>query len=405
MQIAFLVALRRTTSAQIRRETLGISRGTSIGLIIIYIAYLIFEMREQSYIRVSNKANRGGSFQMSRVQRNRHRVGSQVDDSANSLLHRTLSLEDLEMTMELDPHANEGSGWRSRSVGARPNHLQQSSEEHVSRFDWQNFSNANGRPVTSDSRSDSSESDYAAAASTLRSTLPPSPPSTPPSPSGPRSTHYLEQDMFSMPNSRNKRRLSGPENRGRAPFPQRLANSAHRRQNTLEELWAYRRARKQQSQTPLPVAIAVLIFATGLVSICTEHAVDAIPSMVESWGVSQIFLGFIVLPVVGNAAEHIIAAKLAMHNKMVLAKKVAVESSAQIVLFIMPMVVIIGWIRNLEMSLQFDIFEIASIVMTSVVASILVCRGKGDWRQGLLLHSIFFIVAFGAVVYPTRKAA
>ena len=139
-------------------------------------------------------------------------------------------------------------------------------------------------------------------------------------------------------------------------------------------------------------------------SISTEHAVDAIPSMVESWGVSQIFLGFIVLPVVGNAAEHIIAAKLAMHNKMVLAKKVAVESSAQIVLFIMPMVVLIGWVRHLDMSLQFDIFEIASIVMTSVVASILVCRGKGDWRQGLLLHSIFLIVAFGAVLYPTGQA-
>ena len=102
-----------------------------------------------------------------------------------------------------------------------------------------------------------------------------------------------------------------------------------------------------------------------------------------------------------NDPEHIIAAKLAMNNKMVLAKKVAVESSAQIVLFIMPTVVLIGWAKSLDMSMQFDIFEIASIVMTSVVASILVCRGEGDWKQGLLLHTIFCIIAMGAVVYPT----
>lgn len=90
-----------------------------------------------------------------------------------------------------------------------------------------------------------------------------------------------------------------------------------------------------------------------------------------------------------------------MNNKMVLAKKVAVESSAQIVLFIMPTVIIIGWVRSLDMSMQFDIFEIASIVMTSVVASILVCRGKGDWKQGMLLHTIFLIVSIGAAIYPT----
>ena len=145
----------------------------------------------------------------------------------------------------------------------------------------------------------------------------------------------------------------------------------------------------------------VLVVATSLVSISTERAVDAIPAIVDSWGVSQIFLGFIVLPVVGNAAEHIIAAKLAMNNKMVLAKKVAVESAAQIVLLIMPSMVLIGWMRHLDMSLQFDVFEIATIVMTYLVARILFCRGKGDWKQGVLLHCIFLIIAIGAAIYPT----
>ena len=101
--------------------------------------------------------------------------------------------------------------------------------------------------------------------------------------------------------------------------------------------------------------------------------------------------------------RHIIAAKLALHNKMVLAKKVAVESGAQIVLFIMPVMIIISWIKDKDLSFQFDIFEIASIVMTALIASILVCRGKGDWKQGMLLHSIYLIVSLGAVVYPTTS--
>lgn len=87
---------------------------------------------------------------------------------------------------------------------------------------------------------------------------------------------------------------------------------------------------------------------------------------------------------------------------MVLAKKVAVESAAQVVLFIMPVMMIIAWIRGRGLNFQFDVFEIASIVMASVVASMLVCCGKADWKQGALLHTIFWIVSVGAVFYPGR---
>lgn len=154
-----------------------------------------------------------------------------------------------------------------------------------------------------------------------------------------------------------------------------------------------------QSHSPLPVAIVVLLLAAGIASVTTELAVDAIPALVDSWNISHVFLGFIVLPFVGNAAEHVIAAKMASKNRMVLAKNVAIESATQVVLFITPLIVLLGWVRNRKMSLQFDHFEVGCILGTGLVVSVAICRGDSGWRQGLVLHAIYLVFAVGAVFY------
>ena len=151
--------------------------------------------------------------------------------------------------------------------------------------------------------------------------------------------------------------------------------------------------------TPLHTGIVVLLISTGIAAICTELAVDAIPAIVDSWKISHIFLGFIVLPFVGNAAEHVTAAKMALRNRMVLAKSVAVESATQVVLFITPAVVLIGWSRGRRMSLQFDVFEIGSIVLTGFVVSAVIWLGRSNWKQGLCLHSVYVMFALCSIVY------
>jgi calcium/proton exchanger cax len=143
----------------------------------------------------------------------------------------------------------------------------------------------------------------------------------------------------------------------------------------------------------------ILLIATAIASITTELAVDAIPTLVDSWNISHVFLGFIVLPFVGNAAEHVTAAKMALRNRMVLAKNVAVESATQVVLFITPAIVLIGWLRGRNMTLQFDHFEMGCILLTGLVVSIAICRGDSGWKQGLVLHTIYLTVAMGAVIY------
>ena len=211
--------------------------------------------------------------------------------------------------------------------------------------------------------------------------LPPSPPSTIPSPQ-PAEALRLERNS-------NDGDLSHSL--------QRSDYRKHRRQNTLRYLHEHRKQQTSTSQVPLAVAIPILILSTGIVSVCTELAVDAIPSLVDSWKISQIFLGLIVLPIVGNAAEHVTAFKLATHNKMALAKSVAVESSTQIVLCITPTVVLLGWVRGRAMSLQFDLFEIGSVLTATIVVSIIIFYGKSGMKQGAFLITVYVIVAFGAL--------
>ena len=91
-----------------------------------------------------------------------------------------------------------------------------------------------------------------------------------------------------------------------------------------------------------------------------------------------------------------------MHNRMVLAKRVAIESATQVVLFITPAIVLLGWAQGREMSLRFDLYEIASVVMASVIVSGIITYGKSDMRQGGLLITIYTVIALGAIVYPTN---
>ena len=107
-----------------------------------------------------------------------------------------------------------------------------------------------------------------------------------------------------------------------------------------------------------------LIVSTVLVAICAEFLVDSIDGMVQGSGMSETFVGLILLPIVGNAAEHVTAVTVAIKDKMDLAIGVAVGSSMQIALLLTPLMVLIGWIIGAEMTLYFNTFETAILFIT-----------------------------------------
>jgi Ca2+:H+ antiporter len=147
-------------------------------------------------------------------------------------------------------------------------------------------------------------------------------------------------------------------------------------------------------------AVVMLLLSTALVAVCAEFLVEAIPEMVADSPVSEAFIGLIILPIVGNAAEHVTAVTVAAKNKMDLAIGVAVGSSIQIALFVTPVVVLLGWILETEMSLYFNLFETISLFATVFVVNFLVLDGRSNYLEGTLLIAAYVIIAICAFYYP-----
>ncbi|KAJ6111431.1 hypothetical protein N7523_007492 [Penicillium sp. IBT 18751x] len=147
-------------------------------------------------------------------------------------------------------------------------------------------------------------------------------------------------------------------------------------------------------------AVVLLLCSTALVAVCAEFLVDAIPDMIASSSVSEAFIGLIILPIVGNAAEHVTAVSVATKNKMDLAIGVSVGSSIQIAIFVTPLVVILGWCMDKDMSLYFTLFETISLFVTAFVVNFLVLDGRSNYLEGALLIAAYVIIALAAFFYP-----
>ena len=123
-----------------------------------------------------------------------------------------------------------------------------------------------------------------------------------------------------------------------------------------------------------PAAGVALVIVTVLVAICAEYLVDSIDSIVQTAHISKTFIGLVLLPIVGNAAEHVTAVVVAMKDKMDLAIGVAIGSSMQIALLVTPFLVILGWIMGQKMTLHFETFETVvfflSVLITSYVIAV-----------------------------------
>lgn len=145
--------------------------------------------------------------------------------------------------------------------------------------------------------------------------------------------------------------------------------------------------------SPIAAGI-VLVVVTIAVAKCADYLVDSIDAIVERTGVSKTFIGLILIPIVGNAAEHVTAVVVAYKNKMDLAIGVAIGSSLQIALFVTPFLVILGWIMGVEMTLHFKTFETVAFFLSGLVVTLLIMDGKSNYLEGAL--------CIGMYVYPSH---
>jgi len=155
----------------------------------------------------------------------------------------------------------------------------------------------------------------------------------------------------------------------------------------------------------LTATIILLVVVTVLVAITAEWLVDSIDGLTDTGHISKEFVGVILLPIVGNAAEHVTAVTVAVKDKLTLSMGVAVGSSIQIALFVIPFSVILGWILDKPLTLLFDPFESIILFLSVLTVNYVVADGKSNWLEGLLLMFLYVILAVIFWYYPGQNTS
>ncbi|KAF2860349.1 calcium/proton exchanger, partial [Piedraia hortae CBS 480.64] len=480
---AFHASFNEQSSSQADRAVLYISRGTSVILLVVYVLYLLFQLKSHAYLyestpqevideeshpgvladimnssssdddSASDSASDSGSILTSgkklrkkMFKHRRHRKSNASNSSmANSSVGAAASspsterrgsyLENVPSNAVIDDGDDEG-GPRIRDfvTDAVP---AEDSKKSVVEEPKKKKKRKHRKQRTSPERTAEQEKPVEAAVQApplqVNFAEEPDTPGKPPSNKRGLPRHYrpalpkmLTNTVFTTPRPEPLARPVGPvRTRSAAPglrratslpdFPRPQAPSLVQQSpvvNSPLPPYVIRRRTtepsrngEQEDQEPSmsrTAAVVLLLLTTALVAVCAEFMVDAIPSMIKSSPVSQAFIGLIILPIVGNAAEHVTAVTVAMKNKMDLSIGVAVGSSIQIALFVTPIVVLLGWILDTEMSLYFNLFETVSLFVTAFVVNFLVLDGRSNYLEGSLLIASYIIIAVGVYFYPTE---
>ena len=150
----------------------------------------------------------------------------------------------------------------------------------------------------------------------------------------------------------------------------------------------------------LPMAIGILVASTIAIVVMSELLVGAIEPTAEAWGLSELFIGVMLVPLVGNVAEHLVAVKMALKNKMDLSLAIALGSSLQVALFVTPVLVFVGILVDHKMSLVFSSFELAALIGASVIATLISVDGRSNWLEGAQLISVYFMIGLAFYFVP-----
>lgn len=152
-------------------------------------------------------------------------------------------------------------------------------------------------------------------------------------------------------------------------------------------------AEKHEPTSSLARAVMLLGMATILIAFLSEFLVRSIEAARQSLGLTQTFVGVIVVALVGNAAEHTTAVWAALKNKMDLSLNIAVGSSLQIALFVTPMLVFASYAFSRPMDLEFSLPEIVAIAVAIWIAQQISGDGESNWLEGVQLLSVYVIMA------------
>ena len=176
-----------------------------------------------------------------------------------------------------------------------------------------------------------------------------------------------------------------------------------------EERNGNKREKKEQSSSQHPEIMTqwskkksflLLGLSMAGVIVISEILVGSVEVVTAEFGFGELFVGAIIIGIVGNAAEHSSAILLARKGKMDLSIGIAAGSGTQIALFVVPILVIAGILLNRPFNLVFTVFEVASILLAAIILNLIAHDGKSNWFEGAMLIAVYIIIAIGFFFIP-----
>jgi len=163
---------------------------------------------------------------------------------------------------------------------------------------------------------------------------------------------------------------------------------------THQELFATEGAHSHEApQMSQREAIVLLLGATVILGWMAEILVHSIAEGAKELNLSPLFIGVILVPFFGNAAEHFTAVTVAKRNKMDLSFGIAVGSSTQIAVFVAPLMVLLAWLVGVDLSFEFGLFETIAVFLSVLIANAIASDGKSNWLEGAMLLGTYAIMA------------
>jgi len=147
-------------------------------------------------------------------------------------------------------------------------------------------------------------------------------------------------------------------------------------------------------------SVTVLLVATVFVALMSEFLVGAVEHTAHALGLTDVFVGVILVAIIGNAAEHSTAVLMAAKNQMDLALNIAIGSSIQVALFVAPVLVFVSYAFGQPMDLLFTTFEVVAIVLTVGVVSLVSMDGESNWIEGAQLLAVYVILGIAFYFLP-----
>ena len=168
---------------------------------------------------------------------------------------------------------------------------------------------------------------------------------------------------------------------------------------THKDIYAINHEPAEEGKTKwsLKKAIGVLVIATVAIAFESEFLVGAVEPMTKTLGLSEFFVGIILIPIIGNAAEHSTAVVMAIKNKMDVSIEIAIGSSLQIILFVAPILIFLSLLFT-PMSIVFNEFELIALIVSVLIANRVAGDGESNWLEGVQLLAVYLIIAVSFLI-------